>query len=94
MTFVLQVMLQPLYIQVISCHQVIFYHTLAVCMFVLIIPQGGRTPLMTASFEGHVDIVRALIEARAQVNTRKEVWLLLPPETHCTTHHHTQCYYI
>ena len=42
---------------------------------------------MTASFEGHVDIVRTLIEAKAQVNTQKEVWLLLPPETHCTTHH-------
>ena len=41
---------------------------------------------MTASFEGHVDIVRTLIEAKAQVNTQKEVWLLLPPETYCTTH--------
>ena len=49
---------------------------------------------MTASVEGHVDIVRTLIEAKAQVNTQKEVWLLLSPETHCTTHDHTQCYYI
>ena len=39
---------------------------------------------MTASFEGYVDIVRLLIEAKAQVNIQKEVWLLLPPETHCT----------
>ena len=29
---------------------------------------------MTASFEGHVDIVRLLIEAKAQVNTQGEVW--------------------
>ena len=35
--------------------------------------QNGETPLMTASFEGHVDIVRILIEAQAQVNTQKEV---------------------
>ena len=28
---------------------------------------------MTASFEGHVDIVRILIEAQAPVNTQKEV---------------------
>ena len=28
---------------------------------------------MTASFEGHVDIVRILIEAKAQVNTQDEV---------------------
>ena len=28
---------------------------------------------MTASFNGHVDIVRILIEAQAQVNTQKEV---------------------
>ena len=47
---------------------------------------------MTASFEGHVDIVITLIDAKAQVNTQNAVWLLLPPETHCTTHHHTQCY--
>ena len=46
---------------------------------------------MAASLEGHVDIVKILVEAKAQVNTQKEVWLLLPPETHCTTHHHTLC---
>ena len=35
---------------------------------------------MIASREGHVDIVRLLIEPKAQVNMQKEVWLLLPPE--------------
>ena len=48
--------------------------------------QNGVTPLMTASFHGHVDIVRMLIEAKAQVNTQEEVHvtctciLLLSPE--------------
>ena len=35
--------------------------------------QNGWTPLMTASIEGHVDIVRLLIEAKAEVNTQEEV---------------------
>ena len=35
--------------------------------------QTGWTPLMKASFEGHVDIVRLLIEAKAQINTQEEV---------------------
>ena len=48
------------------------------------------TPLMTASFEGHVDIVRILIEAKAQINTQEEVYmLLLPPEN---TLHNTSSY--
>ena len=29
---------------------------------------------MTASFEGHVDIVRMFIEAKAQINTQDEVY--------------------
>ena len=37
------------------------------------ITQNGWTPLMTASFEGHADIVQTLIEAKAQVNTQDEV---------------------
>ena len=35
---------------------------------------SGETPLMIASRGGHVDIVRLLIETKAQVNTQKEVW--------------------
>ena len=44
---------------------------------------------MTASFEGHVDIVKTLIEAKTQVNTQEVVWLLLQ-KTHCTANDHTQ----
>ena len=40
--------------------------------------QNGWTPLMIASFEGHVDIVRTLIKAKAQINTQEKV--------HCTLH--------
>ena len=56
--------------------------------------QDGTTPLMTASFEGHADIVQSLIEAKAQVNTQEEVYTYaVPKKTHCTTHHHhTQCH--
>lgn len=35
---------------------------------------------MAASFNGHADIARILIEANAQVNIQKEVWLILLPE--------------
>ena len=35
--------------------------------------QDGQTPLMTASLEGHADIVETLIEAKAQVDTQEEV---------------------
>ena len=36
--------------------------------------QDGRTPLMTAASEGHVDILKILIEAKAQLNTQDEVY--------------------
>ena len=50
--------------------------------------QYGRTPLMAASFEGHVDIVRVLIEAKAQINTLDEVcYILLQPENTLYDHH-------
>ena len=35
--------------------------------------QNGRTPLMIASFDGHVEVVRILIGSQAQLNTQKEV---------------------
>ena len=52
--------------------------TLNVCFI-----QNGWTPLMTASFNGHVDIVRILIEAKAKVNTQDEVCCY--KITHCKT---------
>ena len=42
---------------------------------------------MTASFEGHVDIVRILIEAKAQINTQNKVCCSYHQKTHYTTHH-------
>ena len=38
--------------------------------------QDDRTPLMIASFKGHVDIVRLLVEAKAQLNRQTEKVLL------------------
>ena len=37
---------------------------------------------MEASFEGHVDIVRILIEAKAQINTQNEVCCSYHQKTH------------
>ena len=35
--------------------------------------QDGMTPLMTASFNGHVDVVRVLIEAHTGIDQRMKV---------------------
>ena len=47
---------------------------------------------MTASFDGRVDIVRLLVEAKAQLDTQAEVLLLLPPENNTSTQHHIYIY--
>ena len=36
--------------------------------------QDEWTPLMTASFDGHVDVVRVLIEAHADIHSQDKVW--------------------
>ena len=41
---------------------------------------------MTASSEGHTDVVQTLIEAEAQINTQEEVCCSYHQKTHCTTH--------
>ena len=71
--------------------------------------QDGMTPLMGASLNGHVEVVRALIGSQAQVNTQDKVCSYsYHQNTHtahhtitqsvtiysCTSHYHTQCYYI
>lgn len=49
--------------------------------------QDGKTPLMTASANGDDEIVRMLIEAKAQVNTQDKVYVpLLPPENTLLDH--------
>ena len=50
--------------------------------------QDGWTPLMTASFEGHDDIVQTLIEAKAHINTQEEVYAVPTTRKH-TSHTHT-----
>ena len=55
--------------------------------------QNGWTPLMRASFEGHIAIVRLLVEAKAQLNRQTEVSFLLPPEHNTPTQHHTLLHY-
>ena len=51
--------------------------------------QRGWTPLMIASFNGHVDIVRTLIKADIQVNTQEEVCCSTSRKTlHRTSHRH------
>ena len=37
----------------------------------------GETPLITASYNGNVDIVKTLIKAKAQINTQDEVGVSL-----------------
>ena len=44
---------------------------------------------MVASCNGHTDIVQILIEAKAEINTQKEVCYSYHQKTHCTTHDHT-----
>ena len=51
----------------------IINETNAVIYLPLSCTQNGWTPLMRASFDGHVDIVRILIEAKAQINIQEEV---------------------
>ena len=48
-------------------------HSLVMATFVL---QSGCSPLHMASFKGHLDTVKTLIEARANVNQATKV--------HCT----------
>ena len=56
--------------------------------------QNGWTPLMTASFEGHADIVQTLIEAKAQINTQEEVYVTRKHTAHThTTSSHTVSLY-
>ena len=50
--------------------------------------QNGWTPLMTASFEGNVDIVKTLINAKALLNSQEKVATLY---FSCATSTHTHC---
>ena len=43
-------------------------------MYVLLSLQNGWTPLAIAAYNGHVDVSRALIAARVDVNATEMVW--------------------
>ena len=45
--------------------------------------QVGWTPLVMACFKGHVDIVRLLVQAKAQVNIQIEVKPMSPVQSTC-----------
>ena len=62
-----------MYIYIPDVYTTISKETNAVIYLLLSCTQNGWTPLMEASFQGHVDIVRILIEAKAQINIQEEV---------------------
>ena len=78
----------------IVCHTFIFSlfgHVLSIHLAILMfIKQSGRTPLMAASFYGHVDIVRILIEAEAKVDAKDKVCYSYCHNTDCATYFHTE----
>ena len=43
--------------------------------------QNGWSPLTIASFYGHVDVVRVLIEAHADIHSQNKVWYNGQPVT-------------
>ena len=47
--------------------------------------QDGWSSLHIASFNGHLDIVRALIEAGASISQTNKVGTVLVNQCHCTT---------
>ena len=47
--------------------------------------QDGWNSLHSASFNGHLDIVRVLIEAGANISQANKVGTVLVNQCHCTT---------
>ena len=47
--------------------------------------QDGWSPLHTSSFNGHLDIVRALIEAGANISQATRVGTVFVNQCHCVT---------
>ena len=76
------------HVQTVTLHEHKYIHigefTVDLC------PQDGWTALMEASFKGYVDIVKMLIEAKAEINTQKKVSFSYHQKTHYTAYRHTQ----
>ena len=58
---------------------------------IIIFIQGGWTPLMAASFHGHVDIVKTLINAKAQINKQRQVYICVILFAQKNTHRVLYC---
>ena len=70
-----------------ECKKVMWLHRSSMCLHdFMILLQDGWTPLMTASCEGHTDVVQTLIEAKAQIDTQREVCCSYHQKTHIITH--------
>ena len=69
----------------IHCMITIFSQDYCYIALTIYCTQTGWTPLMKASRKGHVDIVRILINTKAQINTQEEVYTLQLHVMHCTT---------
>ena len=68
----LAMFLYMFYIYLISLHN-ISQHLYIGNHIRLSLLQSGSTPLMTASFGGHVEVVRMLIGSQAQLNAQEKV---------------------
>ena len=73
----------PVYVYAHTCHCMALLNvSVSWALADIVNPtQNGLTPLMTASLNGHIDIVKMLIKAMADVDAQKKV---------CCFHHHEE----
>ncbi len=60
---------------------IVKHHCPTPIAILLSVTQNGRTPVMQASQEGHVDVINVLLDHNAKVNNQTEV---RPPNTSCS----------
>ena len=54
-----------------------YYYTKLVCLHTHKFSFQGDTPLILASFYGHIDVVQLLIESKANINYKNKVFLMV-----------------